>query len=95
MSAAQFGAQFGAILRNFRNDWRNSLTAHPSPPQVRNSDVYIIQPSSPPVNDNLMELLLCASAVRRAAAARVTAVVPYYGYARQDRKERSLSLIHI
>jgi len=56
---------------------------------VRNSDVYIIQPSSPPVNDNLMELLLCASAVRRAAAARVTAVVPYYGYARQDRKERS------
>ena len=85
-------AQLGAIARNsaqFRNDWRNSLTAHPSPPQVRNSDVYIIQPSSPPVNDNLMELLLCASAVRRAAAARVTAVVPYYGYARQDRKERS------
>jgi len=56
---------------------------------VRNSDVYIIQPTCPPVNDNLMELLLCASAVRRAAAARVTAVVPYYGYARQDRKERS------
>jgi hypothetical protein len=56
---------------------------------VRNSDVYIIQPTCPPVNDNLMELLLCASAVRRAAAAHVTAVVPYYGYARQDRKERS------
>mmetsp|Transcript_16904 Transcript_16904/g.28124 ORF Transcript_16904/g.28124 Transcript_16904/m.28124 type:complete len:566 (-) Transcript_16904:284-1981(-) len=56
---------------------------------VRNADVYIIQPTSPPVNDNLMELLLCASACRRAAAARVTAVVPYYGYARQDRKERS------
>ena len=56
---------------------------------VRNADVYIIQPTCPPVNDNLMELLLCASAVRRAAAAHVTAVVPYYGYARQDRKERS------
>ena len=56
---------------------------------VRNSDVYIIQPTCPPVNDNLMELLLCTSAVRRAAAAHVTAVVPYYGYARQDRKERS------
>ncbi len=56
---------------------------------VRNSDVFIIQPTCPPVNDNLMELLLCASAVRRAAAAHVTAVVPYYGYARQDRKERS------
>eukprot|EP00900_Chrysochromulina_parva_P005937 jgi/Chrpa1/15344/Chrysochromulina_OHIO_Genome00000345-RA len=56
---------------------------------VRNADVYIIQPTCPPVNDNLMELLLCTSAVRRAAAARVTAIVPYYGYGRQDRKERS------
>ena len=56
---------------------------------VRNADVYIIQPTCPPVNDNLMELLLCTSAVRRAAAAHVTAIVPYYGYARQDRKERS------
>lgn len=56
---------------------------------VRNSDVYIIQPTCPPVNDNLVELLLCVSAVRRAAAAHVTAVVPYYGYARQDRKDRS------
>ena len=55
---------------------------------VRNADVYIIQPTCPPVNDNLMELLLCTSAVRRAAAARVTAIVPYYGYGRQDRKER-------
>jgi len=56
---------------------------------VRNSEVYIIQPTSTPVNDNLMQLLLLISACRRASASRVIAVVPYYGYARQDRKERS------
>ena len=48
--------------------------------------VYIIQPTSPPVNDNLMELILTISAVKRAGAAHVTCIVPYYGYARQDRK---------
>mmetsp|Transcript_29264 Transcript_29264/g.78564 ORF Transcript_29264/g.78564 Transcript_29264/m.78564 type:complete len:528 (+) Transcript_29264:77-1660(+) len=56
---------------------------------VRGADVFIVQPTSPPVNDNLMELLLMISAVRRASAARVTAIVPYYGYARQDRKDRA------
>jgi ribose-phosphate pyrophosphokinase len=56
---------------------------------VRNADVFILQPTCMPVNDNLMELLLLISACRRASATRVTAVVPYYGYARQDRKERS------
>lgn len=56
---------------------------------VRGCDVFIVQPTSPPVNDNLMELLLMISAARRASAARVTAVVPYYGYARQDRKDRA------
>ncbi|MBX5467075.1 MAG: ribose-phosphate pyrophosphokinase [Firmicutes bacterium] len=55
---------------------------------VRGTDVFIIQPTSTPVNENLMELLLLIDAARRASARRVTAVVPFYGYARQDRKER-------
>jgi ribose-phosphate pyrophosphokinase len=55
---------------------------------VRGKDVYIIQPTSYPTNDSLMELLIMIDAVRRASAAYVNAVVPYYGYARQDRKTR-------
>ncbi len=55
---------------------------------VRGADVFIIQPTCPPVNENLMELLVMIDAFRRASAARVTAVIPYYGYARQDRKVR-------
>jgi len=56
---------------------------------VRGCSVFIVQPTCPPVNDHLVELLLLISAARRASAASVTAVVPYYGYARQDRKDRS------
>ena len=55
---------------------------------VRGSDVFIIQPTSYPVNDNLMELLIMADAVKRASARNITAVIPYYAYARQDRKTR-------
>src|SRR5215218_3468633 len=53
---------------------------------VRGHQVYIVQPTTPPVNDNLVELLLLADACRRASAERVTAVVPYFGYARSDRR---------
>ena len=53
---------------------------------VRGRDIYLIQPTCPPVNDHLMELVIMVDAMRRASARRITAVLPYYGYARQDRK---------
>lgn len=54
---------------------------------VRGRDIFIIQPTCPPVNENLMELLVMVDAARRSSARRITAVIPYYGYARKDRKE--------
>ena len=55
---------------------------------VRGKDVFIVQPTCPPSNDNLMELLIMIDALRRASANRITAVIPYFGYARQDRKDQ-------
>ncbi|HEY7410335.1 MAG TPA: ribose-phosphate pyrophosphokinase [Vicinamibacteria bacterium] len=55
---------------------------------VRGADVFVMQPTAPPVNENLMELLVMLDAFKRSSASRITAVVPYYGYARQDRKDK-------
>ncbi|MFT5470714.1 MAG: ribose-phosphate pyrophosphokinase [Verrucomicrobiales bacterium] len=55
---------------------------------IRGSDVYIFQPTCPPTNHNLMELFIMADAARRASAERITAVIPFFGYARQDRKDQ-------
>ena len=56
---------------------------------VRGKDVFIVQPTSMPANDNLMELMVITDAIRRASAHRITLVVPYFGYSRQDRRPRS------
>src|SRR6516165_4085758 len=55
---------------------------------VRGRDVFLVQPTCPPVNENLMELLIMLDCFKRSSAARLTAVMPYYGYARQDRKDQ-------
>ena len=67
-------------------DGEVSLTINES---VRGSDVFLVQSTCKPVNNNLMELLIMMDAFRRASAGRITAVIPYYGYARQDRKSRA------
>src|SRR5215208_4861449 len=55
---------------------------------IRGHDVFIVQPTSPPTNQHLMELLIMVDAARRASADRITAVIPFFGYARQDRKDQ-------
>lgn len=66
--------------------WKNGETRVKIEDNVRGSDVFVVQPTSHPVNHHLMELLLFFDALKRASAARVTAVIPYYGYARQEKK---------
>lgn len=56
---------------------------------VRGADVFVVQPTCPPINENLMELLIIIDALKRASAGRINAVIPYYGYARQDRKTKA------
>ena len=67
-------------------DGECSISVHES---VRGVDVFIVQSTCKPVNDNLMELLVMIDAMKRASAGRITAVIPYFGYARQDRKTKS------
>src|SRR5690349_7996712 len=55
---------------------------------VRGSDIFVVQPTCEPVNENLMELLIMLDSFKRSSASRITAVIPYYGYARQDKKDR-------
>ncbi len=71
-----------ADIKRF-SDGEISVSIHES---VRGADCFIIQPTCSPINDNLMELLIMIDAIKRASAARITAVIPYFGYARQDRK---------
>ena len=83
--ALDFGVSLGAItLANFPDgETRVSIDE-----DVRGRDVFIVQPTCTPVNQNLMELLIMLDAFKRASPARITAVLPYYGYARQDRKDK-------
>ncbi|KRX03184.1 hypothetical protein PPERSA_07012 [Pseudocohnilembus persalinus] len=77
------GLQLGDLKLNRFADGEVQIQINES---VRGKDVYVIQPTCSPVNENLMELLLLVSALRRSSAKRITVIVPYYGYARQDRK---------
>ncbi len=81
--ARQVGVSLGARVIEHFPDGEQSVRLEQS---VRGHHVFIVQPTSPPVDVHLMELLIFADAARRAAAAQITAVVPYFGYARQDRR---------
>lgn len=80
------GIPLGKSTVDTFSDGEISLTLHET---VRGGDCYIVQPTSYPVNHNLMELLIMIDAMKRASAARINAVIPYFGYARQDRKVRA------
>ena len=69
-------------------DFPNGETFARIEENVRGEDTYIIQSTCPPVNQNIMELFIMIDALRRASASRITAVLPFYGYARQDRKDQ-------
>ncbi len=84
--AKDLGLSLGNAEMGVFSDGEISCTINES---VRGSDVFVVQSTSSPVNDNLMELLILIDALRRASASSITAVMPYFGYARQDRKAKS------
>ncbi len=84
--AAELKIELGDAAVGRFSDGEVSVEIHEN---VRGHDVFLLQPTCAPTNDNLMELMLMADAIRRASATRVTAVIPYFGYARQDRRPRS------
>jgi ribose-phosphate pyrophosphokinase len=81
--AAELGVQLAAGAIDRFPDGEVSVQLHEP---VRRKEIFLVQPMAPPVNDNLVELLALADACRRAAAARITAIVPYFGYARADKR---------
>ncbi len=84
--ASALGLQLSKCEVKTFSDGEIAVSVHES---VRGSDVFIVQSTCDPVNDHLMELLILTDAMRRASANRITAVIPYFGYARQDRKAKS------
>ena len=83
--ANHLGVPLGAALVD---KYRNGETRVLVEENVRGADVFVIQPTCDPVNHNLMELLIMVDAIKRASASRITAVIPYYGYAKQEKKSR-------
>ena len=81
--ARELGIALAAATVSTFRDGESQIVVHD---EVRGRDVFVVQPTSPPVNHNLVELLLLLDAVRRAGANRCTAVIPYYGYSRQERR---------
>ena len=81
----KLGTQLGNSEAGSFSDGENFVSIYET---VRGSDVFVVQSTCSPVNDNLMELLIMIDAFRRASAGRITAVIPYFGYARQDRKTK-------
>lgn len=88
--AAELGVRLGACTIERFPDGETTVRLDEP---VRGRDVFLVQPTGPPVNDNLVELLACADACRRSAAGRVVAVVPYFGYARSDKRHGFLEPI--
>ncbi len=84
--STQLGVTLGQATVSKFSDGEPHVEIHEN---VRGRDVYILQSTSPPANDHLMEILTLTDALRRSSAARITAIIPYFGYARQDRRVRS------